>query len=100
MFRCQFSGEKSEGSVYRTEVVNEKLEDGRWVSKSRRTFVSGPEKPIKIVIETRPKSYVNRKYNEDGIGWVEVETFGTEIVRELTVRPRHVDAVKARYGVK
>lgn len=100
MFRCQFSGEKSEGTTYQTEVVSERLEDGRWVSKTKRTFLSAPEKPVRVVVEKRPKTYVNRVYNEDGEGWYEVETQGWEIVRELLVRPRHVEAVKARYGVK
>jgi hypothetical protein len=96
MFRCQFSGEVSDPAIFKTVTYNERLEDGRWVSKTKRVFVSGVEKPVKIVVETRPRSYTNYWYDDEGVKHA-FETQGTEIVRELMVRPKHLEAVKAKY---
>lgn len=98
MFRCQFSGEVSDPAIWKTVTFNERLEDGRWVSKTKRVFVSGVEKPIKLVIETRPRQYTVTAFDEEGIRYT-YTTQGSEIVRELMVRPRHVEAVKAKYGL-
>jgi hypothetical protein len=64
-FKCQFSGEKA---------------DNR-------------EKPVRLVVETRYRKYVNVINREP------IESEGTEIVKELLVRAKHVDAVKKRYGL-
>jgi len=98
MFRCQFSGEVSDPAIYKTITSNDRLEDGRWVSKTKRVFVSPTEKPVRLVIETRAREYTVTAFDEEGIRYT-YTTQGTEIVRELLIRPRHVEAAKAKYGL-
>lgn len=66
MFRCQATGK---------------------VSKSR-------EKPVRIIVETRPQQYENRYKDEETLEWVVVRTEGTEIVKELLVCQEYFDSVK------
>lgn len=98
MFRCQFSGEVSSPAIWKTEKVNERRDDGTWIEKVVKSFISGPEKPMKVVIESRRRDYDNTiRTEEDGrIDW---KTSGTEIVKELTIRVKHLAAVKEKYGL-
>lgn len=97
MFRCQFSGEVSSPAIWKTEKVNERLENGNWVERTVKTFVSGPEKPIRVVVEIRRRDYANVIRTEEGRE--EFTTSGTEIVKELTIRAKHLAAVKEKYGI-
>jgi hypothetical protein len=102
MFRCQCGcareDSQSKSAVYKTVVYNERLDDGRWVQRTKRVFVSPAEKPVKIVVETRPRKYTNHWYDEEGIRHT-FFTEGSEIVKELMVRPEHLAAVKEKYGL-
>lgn len=70
MFVCQHSGE---------------------ISDSR-------EKPVRLVVETRAQQYVN-EIRGDEREVIRNVTTGTEIVKEVIVRARHVDAAKKRFGL-
>jgi len=65
MFRCQATGK---------------------VSKPR-------EKPIRIIVETRPQTYEN-KYKDEDNEWQYLRTEGSEIVREILVCKEYYDTVK------
>jgi hypothetical protein len=99
MFRCQFSGEASDGPVYRTVVKTEKTNDGKESKARERELVKPAEKPVRVVIETRHRTYENWGWDEEGRRVRLDDTQGSEIVRELTVRSRHVEAVKRKYGI-
>lgn len=98
MFRCQFSGETSEPARYKYEwVIDENNEGHRY---QVRKLVNPAEKPVKIAIEFRNRSYENFSYDlELGRRYREEDTYGQEIVREITVRPKYVEAVKKKYGL-
>lgn len=97
MFKCQFSGEISSPALWKTEKVNTQTADGKWLERVVKTLVSGPEKPMRVAIQTRGREYVNAIRTEDD-GRVEWVTKGTEIVKELTIRAKHLAAVKEKYG--
>lgn len=106
MFRCQFSGEKSDPAVYRTDTRVERTNDGKEVLTTEKALVRAPEKPVRIIIARRPKEYVNYYLlrNEEGEVIIpyrreEKVTKGFEIVKELVIRAKHVAAVKAKYGI-
>jgi len=103
MFRCQFSNEISSPAVWKTESVSEQKSEGNWTeklgSKYVRVLVTAAEKPVKVVIETRRREYNNEFWSEEN-GREAFTTYGTEIVKELTIRARHLDAVKKKYGLE
>lgn len=50
--------------------------------------VQPPRTPChKVVVETRPVVYINRRYNPLDNTWEEFETIGKEIVKEINVSP-------------
>jgi len=53
------------------------------------------EKPIRLVVETRERTYVIRDERDRPIG----ETTGFEIVREIDVLSDELDAVEAKFGL-
>ena len=65
MFRCQATGK---------------------LSKSK-------EKPIRIIVETRPMVYENR-YKDEEDRWQVLRTEGFEIVREMVVCKEYYDSIK------
>lgn len=50
------------------------------------------EKPVKLIVEKRPKQYLN-EYNE-------VVAEGWEIVKELKVRASNLEKARKKYGVE
>jgi hypothetical protein len=88
MFRCQFSGELSDGAQYRYEWARGDDPKDRNLG---RVMLRAAEKPVRVAVEFRSKSYTN----ENG----EVIGEGREIVKELLIRARHLDAVKRKYGL-
>lgn len=100
MFRCQFSGEVSDGPVYRTVARTEKDSEGKEVKFRERQLVKAAEKPVRVVVEVRPRTYENWGRDDDGYRIRLDDTQGFEIVKELTVRARHVEAVKKKYGIE
>lgn len=98
MFRCQYSNEVSSPAVYQTrEVFDEE-------SKTRKLtsiLVAPAECPITIVVTTRQKSYTNFQKTEGRKGegsYLDPNktfmTHGTEIVREIKVRPKYEEEVR------
>jgi hypothetical protein len=98
MFKCQFSGESSSPAVYRSETVVVRNEDGKETERTIRRFVSAPEKALKVVVVTRSREYNNTIWNDEDERR-DFVTHGTEIVKELTIRARHLAAVKVAYGL-
>lgn len=91
MFRCQFSGEVSDGAEYRYQWVKD---DDVKQSEARRlecVCVRHAETPVKIVVQWRRKVYTNQ--------YGEVIGEGREIAKELTIRAKHLEAVKHKYGL-
>lgn len=66
MFRCELTGEVSEPR----------------------------EKPVKVVVATRNRTYSNFVRGEEG--WEEKVTYGTEIVKEVSVRAKHVHKLETK----
>lgn len=99
MFRCEFSGEISDGPVYKTVITTEKDTCGQDTKNIQRVLVKPAEKPVKVVIESRSTNYKNFGYDEDDRRTQLPDTHGTEIVKELTVRACYVEAVRKKYGV-
>lgn len=98
MFRCQFSGEFSEPSVYKNEWVHDENYDG--CRRQVRVLVRAAEKPVKLAIEFRTRVYENYSYDsETGRRFREEDSYGREIVREITVRAKHLEAVKKKFGL-
>lgn len=95
MFRCQFSGEVSDGPVFGYATVTDPSTERQ---KKIWTKVKEGEKPVRIAVEFRDKTYVNYYRDSEG-NREEVITHGREIVKELLIRPKHLDAVKKKYGV-
>lgn len=102
MFRCQFSGQVSDGPKYKwVEEVNDQTGHKVRVWK----LIAGAEKPVTVVIATRSQVYQHLR-NRDGSPvppgaphWEtdrdkSFESKGFEIVQEIRVRPQHVAKVK------
>ncbi len=93
MFRCQLTGQVSEPVQYGKKlVVDEETNESREVYG----IVKGAEKPVKLVIETRPKKYVNYYKDEEG-DLQQLVTQGTEIVREITIRECNLELAKRKF---
>lgn len=98
MFRCEFSGEVSDKAIYSFNTIPDPDSapasgtDG--IRISRRTLTSPAEKPVILVIKLRSKEYVN--YDEEGYAQT---TQGFEILKEIRVRAKHVEAAKKHYGL-
>jgi hypothetical protein len=93
MFRCQLTGQVSDPVVYGKKiVVDEETNESREIYG----IVKGAEKPVKLVIETRPRKYVNHYRDEDG-NVETVVTHGTEIVREITIRECNLELAKRKF---
>lgn len=65
MFRCQLTGEVSEPK----------------------------EKPVRVVTQTRPRTYVNFVRDEE-LKVHKVETQGSEIVKEIVIRAKNLHLVR------
>lgn len=97
MFKCEFSGELSEGAVWQfTETLNENTKH----RQRTRKLVRAAEKPVVIVVETRRKTYNNlyttkkmRKGREEE-SLASNTSEGFEIVREIRVREKYADQVR------
>lgn len=62
--------------------------------------VSKPkEKPFRIIVETRPKSYEHR-YKDEEDRWQSFTTEGFEIVKELLVCKEYYETVKLAEAAK
>jgi hypothetical protein len=70
MFICQYSGELSEKN----------------------------EKPVRIAVEFRNKEYKNTYRDEEG--YQNVTTYGSEIVKEILVRVRHLEEIRRKYNLE
>lgn len=95
MFRCEFSGEVSDGPVFDFITVVDPSTDRPSKVLSR---VKESEKPLRVVIQSRAQSYANVYKDAEERG-VKVMTEGHEIVKELLIRERHLDAVKKKYNL-
>lgn len=95
MFRCEFSGEISDGSVFgyihATDPITER-------QRKVLTKTKAAETPVRIAVEFRNKTYVNVFKNSEG-DREEIRTEGKEVVKELLIRAKHLDAVKKKYGL-
>jgi len=97
MFRCEFSGELSDGAVWQmVDAMNESSKHRERVRK----LVSPAEKPVFIIVETRKKNYNNltktkklRRGKEEETTTTSM-TEGYEIVREIKVRQKYADEVR------
>lgn len=95
MFRCQFSGEVSDGPVFDYVVIVDPSTERQRKVLSK---VKESEKPIRIAVSFRPQTY-NNFYKDSENKTEKFVTNGKEIVKELLVRARHLDAVKKKYGL-
>jgi hypothetical protein len=90
MFVCEFSGEVSDEAVVKF-VEKSHYPDGM---KVMTKVVERPaEKPLRVVIQKRLITYVD---GQTGNAYAE----GSEIVQELMIRAKHLDAVKKKYGLE
>jgi hypothetical protein len=91
MFRCQATGEVSDAAEY--AYVDGVCAYTNLPKKVLR-LIKPAEKPIKVVVKTRPKSYTNFYRGEEG--FESTTTTGEEIVKELLVREKNLHKVKNR----
>jgi hypothetical protein len=91
MFRCQFSKELSKEAEWSLVWLTEVDKYGHaFRTKLVKKVVTPAETPIRVVIAERPATY----YNDRG----QVCGSGTEIVKTLLIRAKHLEAVKEKYG--
>lgn len=99
MFRCQFSGEVSDPAVNELKFIPHPNLDGKRVLA--KVLVKPAEKPVKVVIKTRSVKYENFSYDkETNRRFKSDDTYGTEIVKEILVRAKYLEAVKKKFGLE
>ena len=98
MFRCEFSKEMSDPAIFKFDTVPDTdsapTGDAEGIRKNVRQLVKAAEKPVTLVVRTRSKEYVN--YDEEGYAY---GSSGYEIVKEIRIRAKHLEAAKLHYGV-
>lgn len=103
MFKCEFSGDISDPAVYRTVRETDRPSGSsetdpqyRMAERAYRQLVTPAEKPVKLVIATRARVYGENALDSDG--YPVEPTHGTEIVKEITIRRRHLETARKHYG--
>ena len=98
MFRCQYSNEVSSAAVYQMCEVRDNEGKTTGVIK---TLVTSAECPVTIVVSTRQQTYTNFQKVEGKRGepsYLDQNktflTYGTEVVREIKVRPQYEQEVR------
>lgn len=98
MFKCEFSKEMSEPAVYKFDTVPDAdsapVGGTNGIRCNVRILVKPAEKPVTLVIRSCSREYVN--YDEEGFAYA---SQGHEIVKEIRVRVKHLEAAKLHYGV-
>lgn len=94
MFKCQFSGEVSQPAEFAVVIVEENITRDTPRKALRR--VKEAEKPIRVIVQVAPKAYTN--YDAENENYY--TTQGSAVVKELLIRAKHLEAVKAKYNLK
>jgi len=91
MFRCDFSGEQSKPADWSwVRPVEMDRNGNKAYGMPVKKIVTPAETPVRVVVAERSMTY----FGEHG----EVIGHGTEIVKVLTIRAKHLEAVKEKYG--
>ncbi len=100
MFKCEFSGEISDGPVKAVVRDLNKTADGAEVKGLTQSYVEkAAERPMKVVVESRKVTYQNYGFDDDGNRVRLPDTYGVETIKEITIRAKHLDAVKKKYNL-
>ncbi len=95
MFRCAVTGQVSEGAVW---GMKDFIHEVTGEEYRALTIIKPAEKPLKLTVQSRPKEYLNILEDEEGER-IEVESSGSEIVKEITIRECNLELAKKKYNL-